>query len=171
MNIREALLEEHSKTQCLMIVAYVGYDKRKFAELMEIFLSNEYRVTQRAGWPLSCVAQGYPELINPYLGQLINMLKAPGSHPAVVRNITRIFSRISIPKKYHGKIMSACFEFITTPGEPAAVKAFSLATLEKFMEDYPEIGSELKLIIEEHWDHETPAFKSRAKRILKRLQT
>jgi len=34
---------------------------------------------------------------------------------------------------------------------------------------YPEIKPELKLIIEELWDNETAAFKSRGKKILSKL--
>jgi hypothetical protein len=34
---------------------------------------------------------------------------------------------------------------------------------------YPEIKQELKTIIEDHWDFESAAFKSRAKKILKEL--
>jgi hypothetical protein len=31
----------------------------------------------------------------------------------------------------------------------------------------PEIINEIKLVIEERWDYETPAFKARAKKLLK----
>jgi hypothetical protein len=35
---------------------------------------------------------------------------------------------------------------------------------------YPEIRAELKLIIEDHWDNETIAFRSRGKKILSELE-
>jgi len=37
MDIREALLVEHSKAQCKKIVDYIGADKKKFAEFMRLF--------------------------------------------------------------------------------------------------------------------------------------
>ena len=46
---------------------------------------------------------------------------------------------IEIPKRYHGKIMDACFKYISVPGEAIAVKAFSLSVLEKLSAIYPEI--------------------------------
>ena len=170
MDIREALLEEHSKSQCRKIVDYVGNDKKRFRLLMEAFLSNEYRITQRAGWPLSEIAVTHPSMIGPYFAQLVKLLKQPDVHNAVLRNITRVFQVVSIPKKYHGEVMTLCFEFIGNPQTPIAVKAFSLTILENFLPEYPDIGPEMKLIIEERFADETPAFKSRAKKILRRLK-
>lgn len=170
MDIRETLLAEHSKAQCKKIVDYIGADKKKFAELMGLFLGSEYRVTQRAGWPLSYCGQKHPELITPYFGQLMKMLQKPGVHNAVVRNITRLLQDIPLPKKYHGKIMTICFEFVSDINTPIAVKAFSLTILDNLSKDYPEIAPELKLIIEERWEHETAAFKSRGKKILRKMK-
>ena len=66
MDLESALREERSKAQCNKIVAYIGSDKKKFAELMKIFFEGEYRVTQRAAWPMSYCVRKHPELITPY---------------------------------------------------------------------------------------------------------
>ncbi len=170
MDIREALLEEHSKSQCDKIVRYIGTDKKKFAELMRAFFGNEYRLTQRAAWPLSYSVDRHPAMITPYLGKLINMLEQRDVHNAVTRNIVRLLQSVTIPSKYHGQIMTACFRFISDINTPVAVKAFSLTLLDNLSKDYPEIIPELKLIIEDRWNDETPAFKSRARKILQRLE-
>ena len=169
MDIRQALLAEHSKAQCSKIVNYIGSDKRKFKELMKAFFSGEYRITQRAAWPLSYCVSNYPQLVTPYLDQLLATLENPDVHNAVVRNIIRLLQDIKIPKRYHGKIMTICFDFISSETIQVAIKAFSLTVLNNLAKDYPEIRPELKLIIEERWDNESPAFKSRARKILDRL--
>jgi hypothetical protein len=66
--------------------------------------------------------------------------------------------------------MTACFQFISDVDTPVAVKAFSLTLLDNLSKEYPEITPELKLIIEDRWNDETPAFKSRAKKILQRIE-
>ena len=38
MNIKKALLKEHSKNQCGVITKYIGSNKERFAELMKCFL-------------------------------------------------------------------------------------------------------------------------------------
>jgi hypothetical protein len=53
MDIKQALMKEHSKAQMLKIVAYIGDDKKKFAELMTLMLTAEYRVAQRAAYSVS----------------------------------------------------------------------------------------------------------------------
>ena len=67
--------------------------------------------------------------------------------------------------------MNACFKRIEDPKAKAAEKAFALTVLEHLSELYPDIRSELLLIINERWDQETPAFRSRGARIRKRLST
>lgn len=83
--------------------------------------------------------------------------------------ILRLLQAIVIPKRLHGEIMSLCFDYVASPDEPVAIKAFSLTILQNLSKQYPEIKQELKTIIEDRWDHESVAFKSRAKRILKEL--
>ena len=66
--------------------------------------------------------------------------------------------------------MNLCFEYIASTDEPVAVKAFSLTVLQNLSKKYPEIRQELKTIIEDRWDYESAAFKSRAKKLLKEFK-
>ena len=170
MDLRSSILEEHSKTQSEKIVRYIGNDPRKFAVLIRLFTGSEYRITQRAGWPLSDCVRANPHLITPHWKKILAMLQREGLHDAVTRNVIRILQYVEIPKKYHGKIMTICFDFIASETAPVAVKAFSLTVLDNLSKSYPGIGPELKLIIEERWPHETAAFHSRGRKILARLE-
>ena len=87
-------------------------------------------------------------------------------HSAVIRNTLRLLQDVEIPSRYKGRVMNTCFEMIGSPETAIAIKAFSLTVLEHLATDYPDILPELKLIIEEQWDRSTPAFRSRAKKIL-----
>lgn len=53
MILKEAILNEHSKAQCARIVNWVGKSQARFDELFNLFLNDEYRVVQRAGWSVS----------------------------------------------------------------------------------------------------------------------
>jgi hypothetical protein len=169
MNLREALLKEHSKAQCEKIARYVGSDRERFATLMSLFLDSEYRITQRAAWPISYCIQQYPELAKPYLGQFIRLLHDEKAHNAVHRNIMRLLQNIEVPEKYAGELMDICFAFIESNEAAVAIKAFSLTVLEQLAKEYPDINNELKLLIESRWEHESAAFHSRARKILKRI--
>lgn len=167
MNLQKVLLKEHSKAQTDNVIKWVGKDKKRFAELMRLFFIGEYRLTQRTAWPMSYCVISHPELIKPYYPKLIKLLREPGVHDAVTRNIVRMLQEVEIPEKYQGEIMTICFDFVSNPAVAVAVKAFSLTILEHLAAKYPEIVPELKLIIEERWEHETAAFRQRSKRIMK----
>ncbi len=160
------LEEEHSKRQRDRIVKYIGKDKERFGELMRLFFHGEYRITQRAAWPMSYCVQQHPELIGPYFKRLIDNLAKRGQHDSVIRNTMRVLQDLDIPEKYHGRLMTSCFDFIVSPETPVAIKAFSLTVLQHLSGTYPEIRPELKLIIQDQWERATPAFRSRAKKIL-----
>ncbi len=170
MLIREEILKEHSKEQAMKIANYACTSQKHFKELMKCFMSNEYRVAQRAAWSVSWAARKQPEMIKPYIKDLVSQMQRSDIHPAVVRNSVRILEQIEIPKQLHGEVMNTCFGFIENPASPIAVKAFSLTTLYNLTRFYPEIKQELKLIIEERWDTETAAFRARGKRILKEME-
>jgi hypothetical protein len=166
MNIEEVLLEEHSKAQCDKIVRYIGSNKERFAQLMKLFFKGEYRVTQRAAWPMSYCVRKHPELIKPYFKRLLDNLEKPGLHDAILRNTVRLMQDVDIPEIHHGRVMTICFNFIQSNDTAVAIKAFSLTILQNLSKKYPEILPELKTIIEERWEHETAAFRSRAKKII-----
>ena len=168
MELRAQLLKEHSRANCDTIVKWIGNNQQRFDELFRLFVSDEYRVVQHAAWPLSYSVIEHPALIKKHFNSLVAHLSKPGIHDAVKRNTMRLLQGIAIPKKYHGVIMDTCFRYISTPGEAVAIKAFSLTVLEKLAVLYPAIIPEIKLLIEENLDREKPAFRSRAKKFLRR---
>ena len=170
MNIREEILREHSKAQCTKIVNWVAGNQQRFDELFVLFLNDEYRVVQRAGWPVSNCVIAHPALINKHWKELIHNLKKPNLHNAVKRNSIRLMQDIALPGKYHGQIMDTCFKFLESPKEALAVKVFSMSVLGNLAKYYPEIKPELKLMIEDQLPHQSAGFKSRAKKILKQLE-
>jgi len=170
MNLREEIMREHSKEHALQVANYACSSPKHFAELINCFLDKEYRVAQRAAWSVSWAARKNPKMVMPHIGKLVAQLQRTDVHDAVIRNSVRVLEAIDIPEEYHGNVMNACFEFIEKTSTPAAIKAFSLTTLFRLSKYYPEIKPELKLIIEDRWDNESPAFKSRGRKILKALE-
>jgi hypothetical protein len=164
MHLRAAILEEHSRKQMLRIVDYVGNDKTRFKALMQLFLYDEYRVSQRAAWAVSNCIQQHPELTEKYLPILLDNLKNP-VHNAVIRNTIRILDMVEIPKKLHAQVINICYEYVAGRSTPIAVKAFSLSVLHKLSKIYPELKTELKSLIEDQLPTATAAFKSKAKKI------
>ena len=166
MKLEELLLSGHSKAITMRIVQTVGDSQQRFDELFALFTGTNKLIAQRAAWAISYAAIANPDLVQPHFKKLLDNLESPGLHTAIKRNTIRLLQEVRIPKKYQGRVMDVCFRYITDPAEAVAVKAFAMTVLEKLAAIYPEILNELITIIEERWDMETAAFRSRAKKIL-----
>lgn len=170
MNIQAALEREHSKTVTTAIVNYIGKDSERFKTLMDVFLNGDSRLSQRAAWPVSFACIAEPSLVKPYLAKLVNLLKEPVHHPAIRRNILRLFQEIEIPEKHQAALINECFRLIADPSQPVAVVAFAITNAAKLCKPFPELGRELKLVLHElSTQPHTPAIRVRIKKALKDL--
>jgi hypothetical protein len=171
MNLREAILAEHSKTNTQKIAQWIGNDREKIRNLIDILLNDEYRVVQRAAWIMSDVAKIHPDLMQEHVPKLVEKLKDTKAHIAVKRNIYRLLQYVELPEVIHGNLMNDCFESLINPREALAVRAFAMGILARLVKTYPEIGNELRIIIEDALQHEAAAsFKSKAKHVLNQLR-
>ena len=170
MNLKEAILKEHSKEQCNKIVAYVGGKTSRFSELVNLFLVGPYRVTQRAAWPLSCCIEKNPKLIEPHLKQVLNFAMRPGVHDAVKRNVVRLLQFVDIPRKLQGLTAKMCFQFFSDKKEPIAVRVFSMTVLSNLAKELPELKNELIPMIEDQMPYGSAGFISRGRKVLKELK-
>jgi len=167
MDIKAALLQEHSKAQAQRIAAYIGSDSVRFKILMSLFFNAEYRVTQRAAWVLRFCAEYHPTLVLPYLSELISNLERP-IPDAVKRNTVRLLQNINIPPEFQGQLADICFNYLTG-SEPVAVKAFAMTILANLTKTEPDLANELKIILQNQLPHASPAFSVRARKILREL--
>lgn len=169
MDLEEQLLLEHSKRNTLFIASYIEGNPEKFQNLMDLFFSGSYRTVQRAAWVLSeCVGKN-PEFIKNYWHKLIETLQKKDLHNAVKRNTLKMLEGIAIPPKYHGELISMCFDFLCDKKEPVAVKVFAMSILFTLTKQEPDLQKELRIIIEDQMPFASPGFKSRGTKILKRL--
>lgn len=152
----------------MRIVDWIGEDQARFDQLFKLFTGKEYRIVQHAAWPLSYAVERHPALIGKHFSSLVKLLERKQEIPAVRRNILRLLQHTDIPEKYQGAIMDRCFDYISDPVEAPAVKAFSITVLANLSKQYPEIIPEFRLILEQNFARESPAFRSRAAKLLKR---
>lgn len=168
MNIKDELIREHSKENAESIAQYIGTNKTRFAELMEIFLGDDTRLTQRSAWALSKSIDRHPHLLTPYLEAVISNLQ--NDIPvAVKRNTVRILQDVDIPEDLMGPLANVCFQFMESGEETIAVKVFSMTILFNITKKEPDLKNELRLLIEAQLPYGSAGFKSRGKKILKQL--
>lgn len=171
MTIRDELLKHpiHLKKDAIAIAAFAILSDENFRALLDCFLSKDNRVAQRAAWSVNWAAQKKPEMIQPYIGTLVDQLKKTDVHDAVIRNSLRVLENLIIPEQFQGEVMDACFIFLQKRDTAIAIKAFALTVVFNLSKIYPEIKNELRLIIQENIAYETAAYQSRGKKILAKL--
>ncbi|MEO8085214.1 MAG: hypothetical protein ABI763_00245 [Bacteroidota bacterium] len=170
MNLRDEILKEHSKKQTNKIIKYIGDDQKKFDALVSLFLKGEYRVTQRAGWPMSILAIEHPHLISKHLKKLLLNIEKPNLHNAVLRNTLRLLQFVKIPKSLQGNAVETCFRLFNDKKQPIAIQVFAMSVLGNLCLEHPELKNELKLSIEEQLPYGSAGFKSRAKKVIKLIR-
>lgn len=167
ISLKEALLEEHSKRQVLLIVKFIGDDKIRFKELMAFVFGDDELLSQRAAWVLKHCYDSHPQLIRPYFKKIIEHLKKKNMHDAVKRSMIYALQNEKIPEKLQGEVYDMCLKFALSINESIAVKVFSITVLHKIALPYPELRNELKVILTDLVNNsESPAVLNRAGKIL-----
>ncbi len=169
MDLETTLLEKHSKEQMLLIRDYVGNNKERFDELIQLFLQGEYRITQRASWAMIHCVDAHVELIMPYIETLFQNLRREGLHDSIKRNTLRVLQKVDLPEEVLGEAADICFGYLANPKEAVAIRVFSMSVLWNICQQVPELASELKMVIEEFMPYGSAGFKSRGKKILKAI--
>jgi hypothetical protein len=170
MDLKAEILREHSKLHAESLADWVGADRKRFRKLMELFLRGDHRVAQRSAWVVNICAESHPELIRPYLQQMIARMQQPGVHDAVRRNVVRILQFVEVPERLLGVVATACFEYLSSPAQPIAVKAFSMVVLGNIARKEPDMKRELQLVIEQQAPYASAGFRSCARKVLSRLR-
>ncbi|WP_346320593.1 hypothetical protein [Chitinophaga sp. YIM B06452] len=170
MELRDEILRENSKEHTEALAAWVGGNPKRLAQLVDLFLHDEYRVVQRAAWILSYVGDKHPRLMAPHLAAMVDRMGHPGIPVAVKRNVVRILRDMPVPEDLQGPVMNFCFQFLEDPKETVAVKAFSMTILGRLAKIYPDIRNEIVMLIEDHLrEGATPGIRSRGMKTLKEL--
>lgn len=168
--IKNELIAKHSKTQSKKIAKKCVGDGAYLDALINIILENETILSQRAAWVLSFINKKNKVYLQPYLHQLIDNLSKPKLHDAVKRNTLKIFEETNPPADYETKLLDLSIQFLRNKNEAIAIRVFAMTAMVNLSLLYPELQNEVKEIILEQYDEESPAYVSRAKKELKRLK-
>ena len=153
----------------MRIADYACKSEYILRELFAYFLGEDPLLAQRAAWSISWAGSKRPDLMQPYMKELVSVLSRTDMHQAITRSALRVLVEADIPKKFHGSVMKDCFRLVEEPGSAAAIKVLSLTVLFNLSGCYPGIKKELRLIIEDKPEQQTAGFKSRGRKLLKAL--
>jgi hypothetical protein len=166
---KQRLESGHSKQITASIVTDIITNPHQVKELMDCFFADDWRLNQRAAWPVGIIGELHPEWMIPYMDQMIAILKRP-CHDAVVRNTVRLWQNMDIPETWQGDIFELCFGYITNPQTAIAIKAFSMTVCENISKNYPELKEELAVAIQDQMEFGSAGVRNRGQKILNKLK-
>lgn len=171
MDIEAALLKEHTKVNTLAISSAILSNPALFDVLWEFVKAGKPPVPQRGAWVVSHIGEVKPDMLLPYFPDILPLLRAP-KHDAVHRALVRTLAQMDmdIPEDYKGELYDLSIAWIGSPIKPIAIRIFCMDIAARIARPYPELKAELRQVIEEQMSWGSAGYKSRGKRIIKRLQ-
>ena len=159
-------LSNHSKLQ---IIDYLKLSDHRLDEAMNLFTEVKAKQQIVLSWALSDYSMMYPQKLNSHLNLFIYFLKDQSLNTSIKRNLVRIFQYVELTEDLEGTLFDLCMKFLNDLKEPIAVRVFSMTVCSRIAMKYPELAPELRISIEEHYDHGSAGFKNRATKILWKL--
>lgn len=153
------------------VATYATENHAVFVKLLEYSLSSERYLAFRASWILTKACDKYPDLIYPYLPEIIEVLEKLDNESAL-RSLLRIISLSELKElksSHHGLLADFCFNVLKSGDSAIAVKAYSMEILYKLSVIYPELANELSASIQLLLEDSTAGIKSRGHTILRKL--
>ncbi|MCB9012634.1 MAG: hypothetical protein H6539_01200 [Bacteroidales bacterium] len=168
MDLKTQLLSELSRRNADFVIHAVGDKELYFRELIAFILEEKDPLPMRAAWVVEGITQKHPELITPYIPELISELRN-FSHPGTRRSLLKIFARTEIDKDLQGFLIDICFEWISAEDKTVAEKVHCMQIIANHIKYYPDLEREFMEILEEQAPRNSVAYISRVRQIKKQL--
>lgn len=170
MDIKEALYSAHSKEVTAAVVQWVGNNAERFSELLALATSNDLICVQRGSWVLTACCDKYPGLAVAHQQFLFKLMAQENLHSALLRSILRIFQTQEVPEHLQGELYSKVWDIFCHTDTEIAQRVFAMQILANIALPFPDLSKELAAQIKAGMAHATPAYTSRGKKILKKLE-
>jgi hypothetical protein len=165
----EALLfVENSRRNTDLIANLILQKPELFDDLIRIYLKDQEPISRRAAWVADVVSEKYPDLLYPYVEDIVKGLKS-FTHDGMKRESLKMITHSVLPKQHLGQLINICFDWLTSGKESIAVKMFSMEILYQISQQEKELKQELADSIEWRMQEEAPGFQSHGRKLLKQL--
>jgi len=159
-----------SKNEARQVLRRIINFEIPVSELIDNLDSGNYWLLFNTFWILRDLSREAKQIIFPYQQQIYDCMIKNSTDEGVVRNGISIFEDQEISEKLEDAIFDFCFEKLTNNSSAVAIKAFSMTVCYKIALNYPDLFTELKIVIEDNMNslgQVSPAIISRGRKILK----
>lgn len=142
-----------------------------FGLLMSIALYNKEQKSWRAAYLADKIHDDFPELLQPFLPEIIAQLKIE-KNLSKKRHFLKLISMNEIDKNHFGFLVDFCLQALTSAKEPPAVRVHAMQILYNISELETDLKPEVLAVIEHEMEyHSTAGILSRGSKLAKKLRT
>ena len=137
-----------SKQKILLLIDKIREEPELTKQVYKLAVSNEHPFSWRASWTLVHLSNSKPELIEPFIPQMIRdigHLKADRQ----VASFLQILTKFEFPSQHAGHLFDLAISIIHNTTKQMYFKLYALQFLVKFTKIVPELIPELLLILED----------------------
>jgi hypothetical protein len=138
--------------------------------LIEIAFYNSNPKSWRAAYLVDKINDKYPDLLRPFLNEMIEQLKIEKSH-SKKRHFLKLISQNELPSELQGFMLDFCIKTFTSAKEALAVRVHALQILYNISEKEPGLKPEILSLIEYKMENNSSAgIISRGNKIAAKLR-
>lgn len=137
--------------------------------LIKQALENDHPKSWRAAYIADKINENHPELIAPFIPEIIGRLKTE-NNTSKKRHYLKLISLHKFSGKHVSFLVNYCLKCFTLASEPVANRVHAMQILFNISEVETDFKPELLSIIEHEMElHPTPGIVSRGKKLVKKL--
>jgi len=137
-------------------------------EALAPLLFAERNTAYRFSWLLSDIGLADPEKLFSILSYAFEKRYETGISD-FEQQFVKYWRIAGIPEQHKGKAIDLMFNLLADPKVGTHIKSVSAEVLHNLANEYPELGNELRLCLQQELDKNTNAFRKKAEGILRKL--
>ncbi len=153
-----------------IVIKEIVNNPEYYKMLMDLALYHPDEKSWRAAYLVDKINDDFPELLQPYIDEMINQLKAE-KNSSKKRHFLKLISQNMIDEKHFGFLVENCIAMLTSAREPTAVRVHAMQVLYNISETETGLKPELILIIEHEMEfHSTAGILTRGRKLVAKLR-
>jgi hypothetical protein len=153
-----------------MAVQAIGDNPELFTKILDFALADNGQFAMRAARVVQMSSIAFPELIQPYLKNIIEQMSGFKTD-GLKRSFAKMISEMvwEFDEEVLGILTDTCFKWLNNSNEKIALKIYSQDILYKISQLYPDLKYELISTLENHLPRSSVAIRTRSRKMIKKL--
>jgi len=169
MDLKDLFCDSSRKTIDIA-VATIGKNPEMFKKVLDFAIEDKGAYSQRAGRVINLIAINHPEMIRPYMQDLVIKLptfQTGGLKRSIIKTISE--RSFDFDDETMGTLIITCFGWVNDSQEEIAIKAYAMDILYGISHLHPDLKHELIATYEHLIPESSAGIKVRCEKYLKKL--